>query len=68
MKITDIKIYLIGIAQPELVILEIFTDEGFTGLGECTFAAPGIGIGTGIIGVMNSWYAAADFVRVPLLI
>lgn len=53
MKITDIKTYLIGVAQPELVILEIFTDEGFTGLGECTFAAPGIGIGTGIIGVIN---------------
>lgn len=43
MKITDVKTYVVSAGWRNLVFLQVYTDEGITGVGECT---PTYGVGT----------------------
>ena len=36
MKIVDMKVFVLGCSWRNLVIIKLYTDEGVTGLGECT--------------------------------
>ena len=67
MKITDIKTYQCSDGRRNNVFLQVFTDEGITGVGEPYTVGPDEGV-VGVIENMKPWFVGQDPSRIEWLL